>query len=180
MKLLIDFFPILLFFAVYKWQDIYWATGAIIIATVVQISIVWLKDKKVEPMHLITLVLVVGLGGLTLAFQDERFIKVKPTIVNWLFAIGFLGSQFIGKANFIERLMGKNVSLPAAIWVRLNAAWVLFFAALGAINLYVAHSYDTDTWVNFKLFGMLGLTIAFVVAQSLFLARHMQEPEESN
>ena len=178
MKLLIDFFPILLFFAVYKWQDIYWATGAIIVATIVQISIVWLKDKKVEPMHLITLVLVVGLGGLTLAFQDERFIKVKPTIVNWLFAIGFLGSQFIGKANFIERLMGKNVSLPAAIWVRLNVAWVLFFTALGALNLYVAHNYDTDTWVNFKLFGMLGLTIAFVVAQSLFLARHMQEHEE--
>lgn len=175
MKLLFDFLPIILFFAAYKWQGIYVATSVAIVATLLQVAIAWTRSRKVEPMHLITLALIVVFGGATLVFQDETFIKWKPTVLNWLFGLGFLLSQFIGKQTFIERIMGKQLSLPQQIWQRLNLAWVVFFLSAGAANLFVVYSFDTETWVNFKLFGMLGLTLFFVVAQSIFLSRYLPE-----
>lgn len=175
MKILFDFFPIILFFIAYKLQGIYAATVVAIAATIIQVAFTWIKYRKVENMHLITLALIVVLGGATLYLQDERFIKWKPTIVNWLFGIAFLGSQLIGKYTFIERMMRKNIDLPSAIWKRLNMSWALFFIFLGFANLYVFQNYDTDAWVNFKLFGMLGLTFAFVLIQAVYLSRHMPE-----
>lgn len=177
MKLLFDFLPIFLFFIAYKVYDIYVATIVAIVASCLQVTFFWFKHRRVETMHIITLVLIVVLGGATLLFKDETFIKWKPTGVNWMFGLVFLGSQFIGKKTILERMMGANITLPAGIWTRLNAAWALFFIALGFINLYVAYNYDTDTWVNFKLFGMMGLTIGFIVLQAIYLSRHIKHED---
>lgn len=177
MKFLHDLFPVILFFIAYKLYDFYVATAVIIAATLVQVSIGWLRHRKVEKMHLITLLLVVLFGGLTLYLQDPMFLKWKPTVVNWLFALVFLGSQFVGRKPLVERMMGNSVSLPGPVWTRLNIAWTLFFIAMGAANLYVAFTYSEETWVNFKLFGMMGMTFLFIILQAFYLARYMSEPE---
>lgn len=216
MKLLIDFFPILLFFIAYKLAGIYVATGVAIAAAALQVGWSWLRHRKVETMHLVTLGLLVVFGGLTLALHDPIFVMWKPTLVNWLFAVAFLGSQLIGKRTLIERMMGHAIEIPTAIWTRLNLLWAGFFILLGLTNLFVvyigsgffaaqqaligatgqaaidlsdcASTYAgnllalcddaqarEDVWVNFKLFGMMGMTIAFVIAQGFYLARHMKE-----
>ena len=180
MKFLLDFFPIVFFFIAYKMYDIYVATAVLIIASLLQTSVHWLMHRRFEKMHVITLILVCVFGGLTLMLQDEMFIKWKPTVINWLFAIAFLGSQFIGEKPIIQRMMGDHITLPVHIWFHLNIAWSIFFISLGIINLYVIYNFDTETWVNFKLFGLLGLTFVFVIAQSLYLARYMQVSEENN
>ncbi len=182
MKLLFDFFPIALFFIAYKMEGIFVATAVAIAATIVQMSIVWYKNRKFENTHLITLALIVVFGGLTLILQDEMFIKWKPTVLNWLFGAVFFGSQYYGAKTITERMMGKNIALPIAIWIRLNISWVVFFVIMGFVNLYVVYNFDTDTWVNFKLFGMMGMTILFVVVQALFLTRHILpvKPSASN
>jgi len=180
MKLLLDFFPIIFFFIAFKMYDIYVATAVLIIASLIQTTAHWLMHRRFEKMHVITLVLVCVFGGLTLMLQDEMFIKWKPTVINWLFAVVFIGSQFIGKKSIIQRMMGDHMVLPANIWLHLNIAWTLFFIALGIANLYVVYNFDTETWVNFKLFGLLGLTFVFVIAQSLYVARFIKEPEQNN
>jgi intracellular septation protein len=189
MKLFFDFLPIILFFIAYKFaggdysfggdiyhiQGIYAATAVMIVATIVQVSYTWLAHKKVERSHLITLVLVVSLGGLTLWFQNPDFIMWKPTAVNWLFALAFLGGYLFTGKSILEKMLADQVTLPHAIWRRLNTAWVLFFLVSGLSNIYVAYNFDENTWVNFKLFGMLGMTLVFVIAQSIYLARHAEE-----
>lgn len=174
MKLLVDFLPILLFFVAYKLYDIYIATAVAIAASVIQVAWSWLRHRKVENMQWVTMGLIVVLGGLTLMLRDETFIKWKPTLVNWLFAAVFLASQYIGSKSVLQRMMAGNLTLPEPVWQRLNWIWVSFFVALGAINLYVAYSYDTETWVNFKLFGMMGLTIVFIIAQGFYLSRYIK------
>lgn len=176
MKLLFDFFPILLFFVAYKFVDIYAATVVAIAATFVQVGISWFKYRKVETMHLVTLVIIVVFGGLTLYLHDEMFIKWKPSVINWLFGVVFLASQWLGEKTMIERMMGASLTLPDEVWRRLNLSWSSFFLVLGAVNLLVVYSFDTETWVNFKLFGMLGLTFVFVVLQSFYLSRYLPEP----
>jgi len=177
MKFLVDFFPILLFFVAYKVYDIYVATAVAIAAAFIQVGMHWIKHKKFEKSHLITLAILVVFGGATIVLQDEMFIKWKPSVVNWIFAIAFLGSQFIGKKTIVERMMSKSVTLPAAIWLKLNLSWVIFFIVLGIANLFVVYNFDTDTWVNFKLFGMMGLTVIFVFAQAIYMSRHMDTSE---
>ncbi len=201
MKFFFDLFPVILFFVVFKFYGdvvgaesslciyslciaggkegaIYAATAVAILASFVQVGIFWARHRRFENMHVVTLVLLTLLGGATILFQDETFIKWKPTVVNWVFGAAFLGSQFIGSKTLIQRMMEKNIRLDTeATWVRLNLAWVAFFVAMGLINLYVAYNFDTDTWVNFKLFGLMGLTLLFVFAQAIFLARHMPEEE---
>jgi len=179
MKFLFDFFPILLFFVAYKLYGIFVATAVAIAASFVQVGLHWIKHRRFENMHLVTLALIVVFGGLTLFLQDEAFIKWKPTVINWLFAIVFLASQFVGKKTLVERMMGAKLELSACVWSRLNMGWSLFFIFLGAVNLYVFTYYDTDTWVNFKLFGLMGLTLVFLVGQSFYLMRHIviEEPE---
>ncbi|MGB0224313.1 MULTISPECIES: septation protein A [unclassified Marinobacterium] len=178
MKILLDFLPVIVFFAVYKFtNDILLATAVLIPATLLQMLYSWKVQGKIEKMQLVTLVLVVLLGGATLAFQDKAFIQWKPTIVNWLFAVGFLATQFIGDKTVVERLMGSSMELPKAVWSRLNLAWVVFFVAVGIVNLYVAYNFSEEIWVDFKLFGMLGLTILFIILQGLYIAKHAKEPE---
>ena len=185
MKFLFDFFPIALFFITFKFYDdpqegVLAATAVAIIASALQVFFFWLKNKRVEKMHVITLVLITVLGGATLILKDPVFIKWKPTAVNWMFAIAFLGSQFIGKQPFVKRMMAHAVDLPTPVWTKLNVAWVLFFTAMGFANLYVAFNYDLTTWVDFKTYGMLGLTVVFVILQAIYLAKHMPETVEEN
>jgi len=175
MKFLFDFFPVLLFFIAYKMYDIYAATALLIIACFVQTVGHWAIHRKFEKSHLITLVLVSLFGGATLLLQDEMFIKWKPSVINWLFGIAFIGSQFIGEKSLIQRMLGSRLELPQTIWRNLNSAWALFFVSLGFINLYVVYHFDTDAWVNFKMFGLMGLTLGFMLLQSLYLARHLKE-----
>jgi intracellular septation protein len=189
MKLFFDFLPIVLFFVAYKLgggeysfngemvqvDGIYAATAVMIVATLFQVSFTWLRHRTVERAHLITLVLVIVLGGLTLWLQNPDFIKWKPTAVNWLFALVFIGAYLFTDKSLLERMMAQHIQLPNKVWSRLNMAWILFFVGSGLANLYVAFNYDEATWVNFKLFGMLGLTIVFIIAQSLYLARHATE-----
>ncbi|OUS40096.1 septation protein A [Oleispira antarctica] len=201
MKLLIDFLPIVIFFIVYKFAPecidsispllnaeqlqqltdmpaIILATAVLIPATMLQILYTKISTGKVETMHLVTLALVVIMGGATVISQDKTFIQWKPTVVNWLFAAAFLGSRFFGEKTILQRMMGQNLSLPAPAWQKLNYAWVAFFTFSGIANLYVAYNFSEDIWVNFKLFGLLGLTFAFIVAQSFYLYRFMNPEGE--
>jgi intracellular septation protein len=180
MKLLTDFLPILLFFIAYKMFDIYVATAVAIAATFLHVAITWLKTRKVATMQLVTLAILVIFGGLTLYLHNEQFIKWKPTVINWIFGAAFLGSQFFGKKTVVERLMSAQIKLPNQIWRRLNLSWVAFFLIMGGANLFVMYNFDRDTWVNFKLFGMLGMTMIFLVIQSLMLARHISAPEKGD
>ncbi len=201
MKFLFDYLPVLLFFAVYKlyaqipsdliqavntlpWlhltpgeagDAIYLATATAMLASVLQVGLYWLRHRRFERMHLISLALITVFGGATLMLQDPLFIKWKPTILNWAFGAVFLGSQFLGARTLVERMMGHAVAVPREIWRRINLAWVAFFAGAGLANLLVAYRFSEEAWVNFKLFGLLGLTLVFVFAQALYLARYMEE-----
>ncbi|MDH5325809.1 MAG: septation protein A [Gammaproteobacteria bacterium] len=178
MKFLFDFFPLILFFVTYKMYDIFVATGAVIIATIAQMIFFWVKHRRLEKMHVITLVLVVVFGGATILFQDETFIKWKFSVVNWLFGLVFLGSHFIGNKTLIQRMLDKQITLPQFVWNRLNISWAVFFIAFGFANLYVMFNYDTDTWVDFKTFGNLGLTLLFIMGQGIYMHKHLKpEPE---
>lgn len=178
MKLLLDFFPIIIFFGVYKYTgDIIMATAILIPATLLQILYTWIKEHRIEKMQLVTLLLVIVMGGATVIFQDKTFIQWKPTVVNWLFGAAFLGSHFIGEKTIIERIMSANIELPKHVWKTLNSAWVFFFLLMGAINLIVAYNFSEEIWVNFKLFGMLGLTVIFIVIQGLYMSKYINNAE---
>lgn len=176
MKLLTDFFPILLFFIVYKWQGIYAATVVAIIASGLQVASFWLKNKRVDSTHIMTFCLMLLFGGATLYLQNETFIKWKPTVINWLFAFVCISTHFIGNTPLVKRMMSGGLTLSDKIWTKLNGIWALFFVVQGLLNLYVMYNFDTDTWVDFKLFGMLGLTIMFIVAQGIYLTKHIEDP----
>ena len=177
MQLLFDFFPLIAFFIAYKFADIFVATGVIIVAVVIQTAIQWVRHRKISTMSLVSAALVLIFGGLTLWIHDEAFIKWKVTVVYWLFAAGFLISQFIGDRPVIQRMLEGNVSLERPLWLKLNTMWALFFLVLGAINVYVMFNFSTDTWAKFKVFGVLGLTLAFTVLQGIWLANKLPADE---
>jgi intracellular septation protein len=213
MKQLLDFFPLLLFFILYKFyldlpdelilsinawvpmmeltpgepgDAIYLATLAAIVTTLLQVCAAAIIVRKVEKMPLITLALLIVFGGATLALKDPLFIQWKPTAINWMFALVFLGSQLIGDKPLIRRMMGHAIEIEEArVWRQLNLAWVGFFVLAGIANLLVAPAIDPlgfefseDTWVDFKLFGLMGMTIVFVIAQAFYLARYMPNTDE--
>ncbi len=205
MKQLFDFFPILLFFIIYKFfldlpdelilsinnifpfmnmqpgesnHAIYLATLMAILATIVQVMLTVAMTKRVEKMHIITLVLLLVFGGATLYFKNPLFIKWKPTAINWLFAAVFFGSQFIGNKPLVQRMMGHALDIDdPQVWKKLNLAWIGFFIFSGVANLVVAFNFSEDIWVDFKLFGLMGFTLIFVIGQSFYLARYL--PQES-
>lgn len=177
MKLLFDLLPVILFFIAYKAYDIYVATAVVIAATIGQIAFTWWKHRKVDTMLWVSLGLVVVFGGATLVLHDENFIKWKLTIFYWLFAIVLLGaSLFMGK-NLIRSLLTSQTELhmPDPVWRLLNNMWIIFFACMGALNLFIAQNYSTDVWVNFKLFGSFGLMIVFLVAQGFIISKYIKE-----
>jgi intracellular septation protein len=179
MKFLFDLFPVILFFASYKFAGIYVATGVAIAATFAQIGWVHFRHGKVDKMLWVSLGLIVVFGGATLLLRDPTFIKWKPTVLYWLFATVLLGSALLFKKNLIRNMLEAQVTLPEPLWLRLNLAWVAFFAVMGGLNLYVAFHYSEADWVNFKLFGGMGLMLAFIVAQGLLLAKYIEENEVS-
>jgi intracellular septation protein len=178
MKQVFEFFPVLLFFAAYKLYDIYVATMVMIVATLIQVGIDLIWHRKVETMRWITLVLVVVMGGATIYLHDEQYLKWKLSIIEWLFGLAFLGSQFIGDKPFVERMMSSSLTLPATIWKRLNLLWAAFFTSVGFINLYVMFHFSTDEWVNFKTFGVPILMIVFIALQMVFLYKYVPDTEE--
>ena len=174
MKFLFDLFPVILFFAAFKLADIYVATAVAIDATFLQIGLLALMRRKIDAMLWVSLGIIVVFGGATLVLRDETFIKWKPTVLYWIFGIALAVAQLFGK-NLIRSMLGAQLQLPDKVWRTLNWSWVAFFAFMGAANLLVAFNFSTDQWVNFKLFGGTGLMLLFVVAQAVFLARHVQE-----
>lgn len=201
MKLLYDFFPVILFFLVYKFyaaippdlihavnpllpltltpgdagDAIFLATAVAIVASFLQVGLYWLRHKRFETMHLVSLALITLFGGATLYLHDPEFIKWKPTAINWLFGLVFLASQWIGKKTLVERMMSHAISVPPQVWRRLNLGWVVFFFVSGTLNVWVAYSFSQAVWVDFKLFGLLGLSLVFILGQAVYLARFMQE-----
>ena len=179
MQLIVDFLPVVIFFVVYKLSDIYTATVAIMIAMALQIAVQWIRTRTVSKMLLVSGALVIVLGAITLILHDPLFIQWKLTIVYWGFAIALLGGHFIGKQTLIQRMLGHAVELPANIWRRLNLLWVASFAIFGAVNLYVVYNFSTEAWVNFKLYGSLGMTLLVMLASALMINKHMQVEEQS-
>ncbi len=200
MKLLFDLFPVILFFAAFKYSEknpetaadwvaallgsalvdakqapILLATVVVIAATMAQIAWVHFRHGKVDKMLWISLGLVVVFGGLTLAFQNEAFIKWKPTILYWVFAISMAFSALILKKNPMKAMLGEQLTLPDPVWNKVNLSWIVFFAIMGVLNLVIAFNFPTDTWVNFKLFGGMGLMLVFVLAQGMFLSKYIEE-----
>ena len=175
MQLVADYFPLLLFFIAFKWQGIWVATAVAIVASVVQIAWFWLRGK-VSAVHWLSLAIIVVFGGATLILQDETFIKWKPTVLYALFGTILA----VGKLAFGRDLLGallKNIELPAAVWTRLTWSWIAFFAAMGVANWYVAFHFSTDTWVNFKVWGGIGLFLLFALGQGVVLARYVTDPK---
>ncbi len=206
MKFLFDLFPVILFFIVFKWGEgnaeaaqsfgqqflsglvsggqvtitqapILLATAIAIIATIFQIGYLLSRKKKVDGTLWLSLAIIVFFGGATIYFHNETFIKWKPTVLYWCFAAALLFSQIFLKKNLIRTMMEKQMSLPEGVWHRVNLSWVAFFMTMGLLNLYVAFSFSTATWVNFKLFGGMGLMFAFIIIQSLLLSKHLKEPQ---
>jgi intracellular septation protein len=206
MKLLFDLFPVILFFAVFKFAGgqpdaaqafasnylafvvadgeitakqtpILLATAVAILATLGQVLWLLLRRRHVDTMLWVSLVIIVVFGGATIYFHDEMFIKWKPTVLYWCFALALLGAQLLMRKNLIRSLMGQQMSLPDPVWDKLNLAWSAFFAAMGALNLYIAFNFPLELWVNFKMFGFIALMIAFVIGQTVYLSRYLKEPE---
>src|SRR6267143_1242351 len=177
MKFLFDLLPVVLFFAAFKLWDIYVATAVAIAATFVQVGWLKLAKRRVEPMLWASLGIIAVFGGATLLLQDETFIKWKPTVLYWLLGAVLAGAALLFRRNLIRSMLSEKVQLPETVWSRLNWSWIGFFAFMGAANLYVAYNYSTDLWVNFKLFGGMGLMLVFVVAQALFLAKYVEEKQ---
>jgi intracellular septation protein len=175
MKFLFDIFPVLLFFVAFKLYDIYVATAVAIGATFVQIGWVWLRHRKVDTMLWVSLGVIVVFGGATLLLHDETFIKWKPTVLYWLFGAVLAVASLGFRKNLIRALMEKQMSLPDIAWSRLQASWIGFFAVMGALNLFVAYNFSTDAWVNFKLFGGIGLMLVFVVLQALMVGKYVED-----
>lgn len=179
-KIIFDFLPLILFFIALKLGDIYIATKVAMAATVLQI--IWLKVKrqKIEASHWLNLIVIVLFGGLTIYLQDENFIKWKPTVLYWIFALIIAGALLISNNNLIKRLMGTQITLPEPVWTKLAYSWSAFFALMGILNLFVAFSgyFTIDQWATFKVFGLTILLIVFVIGQSLVLAKYMRDEEQ--
>lgn len=178
MKQLLDFLPLVVFFVFYKLYDIFVASGALIVATALALVASWLLYRKLEKMTIVTFVLVAVFGTLTLVFHNDEFIKWKVTVIYTLFAAALLYSQFWMKQTLIQSMLGKELTLPQAAWRRLNVAWAIFFFACGLANIYVAFWLPQDFWVNFKVFGLTGLTLLFTLLSGVYIYRLMPQEEK--
>lgn len=176
MKILLDFLPIVLFVAAYKFYNIYVATGVLMAATVVQMALVYLIDRRLQTMQKVTLALILLFGTLTLVLQDDRFIKWKPTVLYGAMAIALAVALWILKKNYLKLLLGSQMELPDGVWMRLNVAWVIYCAFMSAINAYVVLNFSTEAWVEFKLWGY-AFPLVFLVAQGIYIAPHLKSDE---
>ena len=179
MKFLVDLFPVVIFFAAYHQADMYVATGAVMGACMAQTFGYRAFGGAYDKNHLLALVLVLPFGAATLAFRDPAFIKWNGTVETWLLGLLFLGSQLVGDRPAVERMLGHAFEAPRSLWVRLNLAWAAFFFVSGLANIFVAYRFDEATWVNFRLFGLTGMSIVFIVAQMVWLMRSLPPPVEA-
>lgn len=170
MQLLLEFFPLIAFFVAFVTFDLYVATATIIVAMALQIAYQWFRYRKVNKMLLISGALVAVFGGFTLALRNPLFLQWKVTVVNWLFAAGFLGSQLFGSKTFTERIMGHAVELDKAAWRQLNTLWIVNFAVIGALNLYIMYNFDLQVWAYFKTWGMIALSLLMAVGQAVWIS----------
>lgn len=177
MSSLLEFLLLAAFFLGYLWKGIYFATGVIMAGSVIAVALSWLMTRKVKPMLLITMVLALFFGGLTLLFRDPVFLKWKFSVIEWFLGLSLLVTPLLGKKPFIRLALEESIELPEAVWSRLNLMWALFFLFLGTLNVYVIYAFSTDVWVRFKMFGSIGLTLLFAVAQSVYLSRHVKPKE---
>lgn len=176
MSQLFELLPLIGFFIAYKAFDIYAAVTVLMALMAFGLVVLKLQNRPISNMQWVSFVLVLVFGGITLLFRNEMFIKWKPTVLNWGFGVAFLISHFLGKKNFTERLMSAaKIDAPKAMWNKLNLAWVVFFFFSGALNIYVAYQFSTEAWVNFKLFGLFGLTFLFAVGQAFYLKNHLKQ-----
>ena len=175
MKLLFDVFPVLLFFITFKLYGIFAATAVAIGASIGQIGWLWLRGRKIDRMLWVSVAIITIFGGATLLFANETFIKWKPTVLYWVFAASLIVASLGFRKNLVRSMMESQMSLPDRIWDRLQASWIAFFIVMGVLNLYVAYNFSTDAWVNFKLFGGIGLMLVFVLFQALLLAKHVHD-----
>lgn len=177
MQLLLEYLPFIAFFIAYKFADIYWATGVLIAFSVAQLIFTVITKKEVPTKQWVFLGLIVVFGGLTILLRDDTFIKWKVSIINLLFAVALLFSDYVLKKNLIKKLLEENIPLPDQIWRKLNLAWAVFFTTCAILNLYVAFNFDQDTWVNFKVFGLTGMTLVFAVLMVFGIYKHIPEEE---
>jgi intracellular septation protein len=180
MKLLFDLFPVILFFVTFKFAGVFTATAVAIAATFGQVGWVKYRHGKVDTMLWVSLGIITVFGGATLLLHDETFIKWKPTVLYWFFATALLLAPILFKKNLMRELLQEKMALPVPVWGQLNLAWSVFFSVLGVVNLYVAFNYSTDVWVNFKLFGATGMMLAFVILQSMWLSKYVEEDKKDN
>jgi intracellular septation protein len=169
MQLFVDYIPIVIFIVAYFYRDIFFATGVLMIAMPIILLIQWAKTRKLNKIYLASTILVLVLGSATLFYRNATFLYWKPTVLNWAIAAVFLGSQWIGNKPIVQRMLGSAAELSPAQWIRLNHMWIGFFLVVGAVNLFVAYNFSEEFWVKFKLFGMLGLTVLFVIVQTVWL-----------
>ncbi|MCG6266352.1 septation protein A [Vibrio furnissii] len=179
MKQLLDFIPLIIFFALFKFYDIYVATGALIAATAVQVAVTYFMFKKVEKMQLITFALVAVFGGMTIFLHDDNFIKWKVTIVYVIFALGLAISHLMGKSA-IKGMLGKEITLPEAVWTKVNWAWVAFFSVCAVLNIYIAYQLPLDVWVNFKVFGLLAATFTYTLLTGIYIYKHLPKEQKNS
>jgi len=180
MQLLLDYIPIVAFFATYFIKgDFFYATGVLMAVMPVVLLIQWLRTREINRIYAASTALVLIFGSLTLFYRNPTFLYWKPTVLNWAFALAFLGSQWLGEKPLVQRMLGTAAELTAAQWNRLSMIWVAFFIFVGTINLYVAYTFEEAVWVKFKLWGMLGLTFVFVIIQSIWLTTMMQRNESA-
>ncbi|EKO3536492.1 septation protein A [Vibrio fluvialis] len=179
MKQLLDFIPLIIFFALFKFYDIYVATGALIAATAVQVAVTYFMFKKVEKMQLITFVLVAVFGGMTIFLHDDNFIKWKVTIVYVIFALGLTISHMMGRSA-IKGMLGKEITLPETVWAKVNWAWVGFFSVCAVLNIYIAYQLPLDVWVNFKVFGLLAATFAYTLLTGIYIYKHLPKEQKNS
>lgn len=177
MQLLVDYIPIIAFIAAYFFKDIYFATAVLMAVMPVILLGQWLVTRKINRMYLASTGLVLLLGAATLFYRNPQFLYWKPTVLNWVIALVFLGSHWIGDKPIVQRFMGSAAELAPRQWQTLNFIWVAYFLFIGAVNLYVAFNFSEAFWVQFKLFGMLGLTLAFIVIQTIWLTVAMKKNE---
>ncbi|MFN4361198.1 MAG: septation protein A [Hylemonella sp.] len=176
MKLLIDFFPILLFFGAYKFYDIYVATAVLMAATVLQMVLIYAIDRKLQLMHKVTLLLILVFGTLTLVLQDDRFIMWKPTVLYAAMGLALALALWVWHKNFLQILLGSQLELPDGVWLRLNLAWIVYAFFMAALNGYVAAFYSQEAWVNFKLWGYV-FPLVFIIGQGVYIARYLKTDE---
>lgn len=180
MHAVFEYIPLIIFFIVNKFADIYWATGSLIVTSALQMLYYVVKKEKIPTRHLVVFGLVTIFGGLTIFFHNDAFIKWKVTIINGFFALALLVSYYVFKKNLIQQFLGEALTLPKPVWAKLNLAWAFFFAFCGALNLYVAFNFELETWVNFKVFGLTGLTFVFAISSVLFLYKYMPQEDEKS